>query len=436
MQYVFGQYYSQRTFWKLKYILKDPDVDFPMGKQLSGCGYVSAAAKGANLGSRQQDGVAGDMHETPAAPGEGCEAGTPFPSPAQPAQALPVPAVWQGLQPPLQMEPPAAQPQGREAFPVSIVQSAPELELRPDAPSGQAQRRASLLVRAVRGTLWPQLMTTRAPARPHGRAALPLQSAAGVSVLPSVWSSTGASTMARGPTRAGIVLSVSASAPTSFRTGGSTWARSPASGGIARGASAGARASSRTRARTRVSVQVAGDGCDKSLSRCSRTAGSTWARSPKAAAWAAGASGRRPASSRTRSCMGRTGGWGVSAMPPRNVGSPREHQTADPWVLGSPGNDLGAEGMAQEHDRRYRSSLDISVLEAIDDGIEDGGDYSIEEGDKRVSDGIIAGLRADVDKDRSAIEEGDHARWEEQVEKALGRPAADGIRKIVARILP
>ncbi|KAB0402869.1 hypothetical protein E2I00_019816 [Balaenoptera physalus] len=42
----------------LKYILKDLDLDFPMGKQLSGCGYICAAAKGANLGSRQQDGVA------------------------------------------------------------------------------------------------------------------------------------------------------------------------------------------------------------------------------------------------------------------------------------------------------------------------------------------------------------------------------------------
>ena len=53
----------------------------------------------------------------------------------------------------------------------------------------------------------------------------------------------------------------------------------------------------------------------------------------------------------------------------------------------------------------FRASL---ISEALHDGIKDGGDHGIEEGQQRVSGGIVADLGADVDKDGSAIEEGDH----------------------------
>ena len=55
-----------------------------------------------------------------------------------------------------------------------------------------------------------------------------------------------------------------------------------------------------------------------------------------------------------------------------------------------------------------QGSLDIRIPQAIDDGIKDGGDHSIEERQHRVSGWIITGLRADVNEDGRAIEEGDH----------------------------
>lgn len=124
---------------------------------------------------------------------------------SRPTQALPVPAAGQGRQPPLQKEPPTAQPQRGEAFPGSTAQSEPELELRFDVPLLQAPRGGSLRLSSVRGALWPQIsrvaedtghqqgthaaelpcpQCTRsfaashhacAPANPQGPAALPLQ---------------------------------------------------------------------------------------------------------------------------------------------------------------------------------------------------------------------------------------------------------------------